>query len=71
MERKEIASILIIISVIVLFSSGLWMMYSLLIDEEVESIEVLIAIIGAILLNVGVFVLLKDDLTLPIPHSLL
>jgi membrane-bound ClpP family serine protease len=58
---KEIGYILVIIGLIILLSNGLTIMYSLRVDE-IEFVEVLVAILGAIVLDSGVFVLLKDDL---------
>ncbi|MGA2683164.1 MAG: hypothetical protein ABSF44_15360 [Candidatus Bathyarchaeia archaeon] len=61
MGAKEIGYILVIIGLIILLSNGLTIMYSLRVDE-IEFVEVLVAILGAIVLDSGVFVLLKDDL---------
>jgi hypothetical protein len=62
---KEIGYVLVIIGLIILLCNSLTTMYSLRVDE-IEFVEVLVAILGAIVLDSGVFVLLKDDLFSPI-----
>ena len=61
MSIKEFAVFLILVSLIVLLSDGLLMAYSLLTDE-LETVEVLAAIIGFIFLSTGVLFSCKHDL---------
>jgi hypothetical protein len=59
MKGKEIGSILTIIGVIILLSDSFCSICSWRFDE-IEFTEILIAIIGAILLNAGIFILSED-----------
>jgi len=64
-KEKEIGLTLITIGIIILSAAGVVTAYSLRVDE-IESAEVLAAILGAIVLNSGVFVFLKDCFTMPV-----
>lgn len=60
LDRKEIGLILTYVGILVLLSDGLCTTYSWVV-YEIEFVEVLTAIIGAMILNAGVFVLSKYD----------
>jgi hypothetical protein len=62
MSIKEIGVFLIFAALIALLSDGLLISYSLVTDE-LEVSEVIVAIIGCMYLNIGVFFSFKDDLT--------
>jgi uncharacterized membrane-anchored protein YitT (DUF2179 family) len=62
MSIKEIGVFLILAALIVLLSDGFLMTYSI-VTNELEAPEVLAAIIGSMFLNIGVFFLIKHDLT--------
>jgi len=61
LNRKEIGLILTYVGLLVLLSDSLYTTYSWVV-AEIEFVQVLTAIIGAMILNAGVLVLFRYDL---------